>query len=283
MFPPLRQSPGRLQVPYELPRPPAFPRVSLDDLELDEDLADSKAPLEFVLSVMRNMAADLLQASESCEILDEPPIVDESTQTSFFRCKPPPAHLPTPTHILDLDFSDTGERYTTPVHGLLWACQSPKMSRLSRRQDPPSSASSTDGSLFLPRVSLSISHRSAWPFLHRYLYDGSSAHLLDSLLAQPPSRASTSRANEHEQHLARLERIREVWLDAVSLELSDRQLWETMRRAWGVVVAGLREVARARPAAVEGPGENAVEALEGRVEEEEPRADKTGAERDEEG
>ncbi|BGP28984.1 hypothetical protein JCM10296v2_000720 [Rhodotorula toruloides] len=55
MFPPLRQSPGRLQVPYELPRPPAFPRVSLDDLELDEDLADSKAPLEFALSVMRNM------------------------------------------------------------------------------------------------------------------------------------------------------------------------------------------------------------------------------------
>ncbi|BGO92996.1 hypothetical protein NBRC10512_004217 [Rhodotorula toruloides] len=280
MFPPMRQSAGRqLQIPYELPRPPAFPRVSLDDLELDEDLADSKAPLEFVLSVMRNMAADLLQASESCEILDEPPIVDEATQTSFFRCKPPPAHLPTPTHILELDFSDTGERYTTPVHGLLWACQSPKLSHLSRRQDPPSSVASTDNSLFLPRVSLSIPCRRAWPFLHRYLYDGSSAHLLDSLLAQPPSRASTAQANAHEQHLARLERIREVWLNAVSLELSDRQLWETLQRAWDVVIAGLGEVARARPAAIAVPSEDDEE-TSGRQGEEDPAADKTGAEAD---
>lgn len=146
-------------------------------------------------------------------------------------------------------FSDTGERCSTPVHGLLWACQSPKLARLSRRQDPRASVPSPADSLFLPRVSLSIPCRSGWPILHRYICAGSTARLLDSLLAQPHSLATSMRLTEDQRranmHFMRLLRIREVWLDAVALELSDRQLWETLRRAWDVVVNGLRDGAAA--------------------------------------
>lgn len=194
------------------------------------------------------------------------------------RCRPPRASAFVPTHVLELHFTDTGERYRTPVHGALWGLQSPPLAAagLLRSRAPLADADC----ILLPLVPFDMPHRPAWPILHRYLYDGSVAQLLSGLLGEPgcPARSSpagddggggargrggdygggggggggsregTGSPSEEEQQaldslLVRLMRVREVWLNAARLEMSDRQLWGTLRRAWMVLVAQLGEVA----------------------------------------
>lgn len=205
------------------------------------------------------------------------------------RCTRPPAPLPLPTHLLELHFLDTGERYRTPVHGLLWALQSPLLPQLCRRFVLPSSTTSSSAvdpghaaanhhngaatvgggapegtELLLPLVQFALPCRAAWPLLHRFLYDGSAAQLLNGLLAPPdsvlphrnfdprsPSTPTTTTRDAAQPLLdslvVRLMRVREVWLDAHALELSNRHLWDTLERAYTTLVAELGEAAADLP------------------------------------
>ncbi|GAA6047846.1 hypothetical protein JCM3770_004671 [Rhodotorula araucariae] len=218
-FPPFALADGRLRIPSHLPRTPSFPPVILDQLDLDDDLVESGAPLEFALAALQRIAlqpTQLLQAEASTTELDEP----AGTDTSPFprvRCRRPLPTSTVPTHVLELTFADT-----------------------------------------------------PWPLLHRYVYDGSAAQLLNSLLGAPATPSAQPRpaalpndgatgggaqrplaTGEHQGQLdsllIRLMRVREVWLNAARLEMSDRTLWETLARAWGILMAELGEVAALVP------------------------------------
>ncbi|GAA5850545.1 hypothetical protein JCM9279_007534 [Rhodotorula babjevae] len=269
---------GRLRIPTTLPPDPRFRPVSLADLELDDEVKRAGASAEAVLASLQRSAHQLLEAENATTELDSVPPPSSSTSSPpFVRCRPPrlaPSPLPSPllpTHMLELRFSDTGERYRTPVHGAVWALQCPPLHGLSRSGPPLADADT----LLLPLCALEVPHRPAWPILHRYLYDGSVAQLLSGLLGEPQhvdagagaagagasggarrvdgERGAARRKgggdggdDEHEaldSLLVRLMRVREVWLDAAALEMADRQLWATLRRAWTVLVSDLGEVA----------------------------------------
>lgn len=167
--------------------------------------------------------------------------------------------------MLELQFTDTGEHYRTPVHGLVWALQSPLLPQLCRRFVPPGQgvddATSPSNEFLLPLVAIRIPCRPAWPLLHKYLYDGSAAQLLNSLLATPdalpPRTLSLDAAApppdplqpQLDSLVTRLMRVREVWLDAQALELSDRKVWDTLERAYDVLVSELQDVCTAVPGA----------------------------------
>jgi len=290
---------GRLRIPTTLPPDPRFRPVSLDDLDLDNEVKRAGASAEAVLASLQRSgtprlplapspalvpdglltlahpaAHQLLEAEDATTELDSAPSSSSTSSPPFVRCRPPrlapsPSPSPSPllpTHMLELRFSDTGERYRTPVHGCVWALQCPALAGLSRSRGPPLADADT---LLLPLSALDVPHRPAWPILHRYLYDGSVAQLLSGLLGEPQpadgaaradgrlvegagagegraQRRESSGGDEHEaldSLLVRLMRVREVWLDAAALEMADRQLWATLRRAWTVLVSDLGEVA----------------------------------------
>ncbi|BGP43491.1 hypothetical protein JCM10449v2_007526 [Rhodotorula kratochvilovae] len=276
VFPPFHLPNGRLRIPTHLPPNPDFLPVQLDDLDVDDELVNSGATLEFTVATLQNSAHTLIQASHATGGKDNEPFTSPASAFPLVRCTRPPPPLPFPTHLLELHFADTGERYRTPVHGLLWALQSPRLPHLCRRFVAPASLSgddhSTDGvgtlsntaaaararedELLLPLVTLAMPCRAAWPLLHRFLYDGSAAQLLNGLLSVPeplPQRALDLRSAPDpaqpalDSLLVRLMRVREVWIDAHALELSNRHLWDTLDRAYTILVAELVDTAAGLP------------------------------------
>ncbi|TNY23125.1 Clp1-like protein [Rhodotorula diobovata] len=262
-FPPFHLPNGRVRIPVSLPPNPDFLPVQLDELDVDDELALSGATLDFTLSSLHNSAHTLIQASQATGGQDRAPLTTHESPFPLVRCTRPPAPLPLPTHLLELHFLDTGERYRTPVHGLLWALQSPLLPQLCRRFVLPSSTTSSSA-LLLPLVQFALPCRAAWPLLHRFLYDGSAAQLLNGLLAPPDSvlphrnfdprspTTPTTTTRDAAQPLldslvVRLMRVREVWLDAHALELSNRHLWDTLERAYTTLVAELGEAAADLP------------------------------------
>ncbi|GAA5917513.1 hypothetical protein JCM8208_006107 [Rhodotorula glutinis] len=251
--------------------------VQMDELDLDDELALSGATLEFTLAALHNSAHTLVQASQATGGQHNAPFSTPTSPYPLVRCTRPPPPFPLPTHLLELHSEDTGERYRTPVHGLLWALQSPLLPQLCRRFVLESSSAGVDGNaarsnphgpsaagaaretdeLLLPLVNFPMPCRAAWPLLHRFLYDGSAASLLNALLAPPdtlPTRPFDPRAPRPDRAqpvldslLVRLMRVREVWLDAHALELSDRHLWDTLERAYTTLVAELRDAAAGLP------------------------------------
>ncbi|TNY21374.1 Clp1-like protein [Rhodotorula diobovata] len=239
---------GRLRIPTTLPPDPRFHPVTPGAFDPDDELQRTGASVESLLASLQRSAQQLFEAENSTTELVSPQ-ASGSSSVAFVRCRPPRASAFVPTHVLELHFTDTGERYRTPVHGALWGLQSPPLAAagLLRSRAPLADADC----ILLPLVPFDMPHRPAWPILHRYLYDGSVAQLLSGLLGEPgcpARREGTGSPSEEEQQaldslLVRLMRVREVWLNAARLEMSDRQLWGTLRRAWMVLVAQLGEVA----------------------------------------
>ncbi|GAA5934198.1 hypothetical protein JCM3775_006933 [Rhodotorula graminis] len=278
---------GRLRIPTTLPPDPQFRPVRLDDLELDDELKQAGASAEAVLASLQRSAHQLLEAENATTELDLAPPSSSAPSPPFVRCRPPrlapspsssSSHAPLlPTHMLELRFSDTGERYRTPVHGCVWALQCPPLHGLARSGAPLADADT----LLLPLSAVDVPHRAAWPILHRYLYDGSVAQLLSGLLGEPQHGGGggargrlveegesvggeglavgrrTAGGDEEQEALdsllVRLMRVREVWLDAAALEMADRKLWATLRRAWTVLVSDLGEVAAHIPGSMVPP------------------------------
>lgn len=197
-------------------------------------------------------ALELLQAGQVARpLLDDLPPPDASVHNpSLIRCKTSAASLCPPTHVLNIHFADGHEPYRTPVHGLLWALQCPVLAHLSKRRDAADADATRDDSVLLPLVRVDLPCRPSWPLLHRYIYDGSPAALLAGLLSPPAARTQLPSAGKTQSSLnvaldglvMRLARVREVWLDAASLEMSDAALWDTLERAWAVLVAELQEL-----------------------------------------
>jgi len=236
-------------------------------------------------------AHTLVQASQATGGQHNAPFSTPASPYPLVRCTRPPAPFPLPTHLLELQFEDTGERYRTPVHGLLWALQSPLLPQLCRRfvlesssagdaalsnsYAPPAAGAAPEGQeLLLPLVTFAIPCRAAWPLLHRFLHDGSAASLLNALLAPPdtlPTRPFDPRAPRPDSAqpvldslLVRLMRVREVWLDAHAVELSDRHLWETLERAYTTLIAELRDAAADLPGCAVPPARDVVDEDESR-------------------
>ncbi|GAA5994800.1 uncharacterized protein JCM10292_004360 [Rhodotorula paludigena] len=272
LFPTIVLADGRLRIPTELPPDPLCRPVRLEDLELDDELAESGATIEYTLASLRRMAALLVQSGSATQERDEPYVTHPACPYPLLRCTLPNLPAPQPTHTLDIHFLDTHEVYRTHVHGLVWALQSPRLPQLSKRWSSSSAGVAGEQTALLPVVTLELPHRPAWPLLHRYLYDGSPAQLLNNLLTTPtPLPPPTSSATPGGQALSaaqqrdldslliRLMRVREVWLDAAALELSDVALWATLRRAWDVLVADLGELAADIPGSkIPGRNEEAV-------------------------
>ncbi|GAA6001629.1 hypothetical protein JCM10207_002238 [Rhodosporidiobolus poonsookiae] len=211
----------------------------------------------------------MLQGTLGTTVLDaldstEPPLPS-------LACTPAP-DLPHPTCLLDIFFVDTQEHHLVPAHGLAWALASSRLSALSK------SHSHLDGEhLLLPVHPLHLPSQPTFHLIEHYIYTRSHAQLLNDLLGNPsspssPPSASSSSATSPSpasvppspppplegergapQHatnglgepfrypLERVQRIQQLWQNAVALELADAAFWDTLRRAWSVLVADLRE------------------------------------------
>lgn len=174
----------------------------------------------------------------------------DDTRTSAL-CIPPPPPLPAPTHILVLSFTACGETILLPIHQSVWATKARFLAHL----DGTAAASAADelrkgqlNLISLPIIRHAIPFRTVWPVLYQYLHLGSTAAVLQDLLTfpVPPSPLSSDPADVQQRQLgaliARIERIRRLWLNVVALEAdTDIELWELMNRAWSVLVAELKE------------------------------------------
>lgn len=70
--------------------------------------------------------------------------------------------------------------------------------------------------------------------------------MADLLAHQVPPSPLSSEPPEVQQYqmgalIAKLERIRRLWHDAVALGAENEELWEALARAWGVLLAELTE------------------------------------------
>ncbi|GAA5988842.1 hypothetical protein JCM11641_005038 [Rhodosporidiobolus odoratus] len=213
--------------PASLPEPPPFPLVDVDELDLDDELAESGSIL----------LRSVLNTSVNPEQLPRP------SSEPFITCTSPKLPLPRPTFAFYLTFADTRTTVTVPAHGLTWALMSPLLYEMSRSR--AFTEETPQPILHLPVVDLSMPSRSAWPILHDYVYTLSTADLLSTLLAAPPSSATPHPPDSQTQLdslVARLRRVQQLWSNTVALQISDEGLWETMRRAYEVLVQETRDV-----------------------------------------
>ncbi|GAA5916053.1 hypothetical protein JCM6882_008298 [Rhodosporidiobolus microsporus] len=224
-FPPftLSSPSGKVPIPSTLPSPPHVRPLDFDALDLDDDLKESGAPLPFVQQALYEMADALLSS-----VAQTNPCPPSSPQQSTQRLPffPPPAPLPRPTCAFALLFADTQEHVLLPAHGLVWALSSPRLSFLGRN----TSVLDDQDRLQLPVVHLTVPSKAAWPLLHDFVYTSSSAALLTAILSPPPSLSSLSPL------AIRLDRVRQLWHNAVALDIVDETFWSVLRRAWDVLV-----------------------------------------------
>ncbi|TKA56393.1 hypothetical protein B0A53_01963 [Rhodotorula sp. CCFEE 5036] len=236
LFPPFVGSDGETRIPKQLPDRPAFETAAVPYLPLDGEFV----PTAFVRDVLQSIAGDLLTSIDQAIILSEP-----GPQIGFRVVDASPS-LPQPSVVLLLSFSDTDEVLAIPAHGLVWAAtESPEFESLSSLLDEPPPSPSLDDDkaveshhLVLPTYPVQIPHYEAWQPLHDFIYDQSSSHLLEYLLHAPrahPPAVPQSPANqdlERNDNLDKLERIRQLWINAVALQIGDDDLWDTMSLAW---------------------------------------------------
>ncbi|BGP21801.1 hypothetical protein Rt10032_c01g0499 [Rhodotorula toruloides] len=255
-FPPFFHPTGCLRIPTELPAfSYAHARTWRDRrLSVSESLRTSDAPpLQFTLDAIHGLAPQLMEASQHTII--QPRSHDDH---SIALCIPPPPPLPIPTHVLRITFSVPNEKTDVPFHGLVWslkcrilACLYPSTCDSGYLPSPspspptvplPLPLGSTVRMVSLPIVTLSIPFRTVWPVLYTYIHANSTAALLSNLITYPITPpAFDSQSTELGTVIARLERVRRLWHDVNALEVEDEELWETMARAWSVLVAKLGE------------------------------------------
>ncbi|KAK4332472.1 hypothetical protein RTBOTA2_000651 [Rhodotorula toruloides] len=267
-FPPFFHPTGRLRIPTELP---AFPyaRTYRDTRPAASELLrmPDEPPRQFTLDAIHELAPQLMEASQRTIIQPRPytPSLDKpSTDNPPALCIPPPAPLPFPTHVLQITFPVSRETTDVPIHGLVWSLKCRTLAHVhtstydsgyppSPSPSPPAAPSPLQlGStarvssimplISLPIVPISIPFRTVWPVLYTYIHTGSTASLLGNLITYPiPPSPFESRPTELGAVIARLERVRRLWHDVNALEVEDEELWDTMAKAWSVLVAKLRE------------------------------------------
>ncbi|BGP10216.1 hypothetical protein JCM10049v2_006099 [Rhodotorula toruloides] len=222
---------------------------------IQDDPAPDASPQPFgpFLTPSGSLRAECLEAATRTTIqphLVYDPDGGDPTARSFALCIAPPATLPLPTHVLHLTFSACGETLLVPIHQTIWAIKT----RLFARPDsplppppPPWPPPSRRNLISLPIVRFSVPFKTVWSILYEYVHTGSTAAVLADLLAHqvPPSPLS-SEPPEVQQYqmgalIAKLERIRRLWHDAVALGAENEELWEALARAWGVLLAELTE------------------------------------------
>ncbi|KAJ8293117.1 hypothetical protein OF846_003819 [Rhodotorula toruloides] len=214
---------------------------------IQDDPAPDASPQPFgpFLTPSGGLRAECLEAATRTTIqphLVYDPDGGDPTARSFALCIAPPATLPLPTHVLHLTFSACGETLLVPIHQTIWAIKT----RLFARPDsplppppPPWPPPSRRNLISLPIVRFSVPFKTVWSILYEYVHTGSTAAVLADLLAHqvPPSPLS-SEPPEVQQYqmgalIAKLERIRRLWHDAVALGAENEELWEALARARG--------------------------------------------------
>ncbi|BGP34156.1 hypothetical protein JCM10296v2_005971 [Rhodotorula toruloides] len=249
LFPPFLTPSGNLRIPSSLPYFPARERREASKLEVrnsdsDDDREGDSPAVILGMQMLEAARKTTIQPSQSYGS-------DETTDShTSALCIPPPAPLPAPTHLLELKFTACGETLLVPIHEGLWAKKSRFLSHLDANA-PPSPANLREGQLRiipLPIIRHSLPFRTVWPVLYQYIHVGSTATVLQDLLTfpVPPSPLSSDPADVQQHRLgavvARIERIRRLWLDVVALEAdTDIELWDAMDRAWNVLLAELKD------------------------------------------
>ncbi|GAA6046210.1 hypothetical protein NBRC10513_002203 [Rhodotorula toruloides] len=251
LFPPFLTSSGNLRIPSSLPYFPARERGEASEPEVrnsdSDDDREGEGDSPTVILGMR-----MLEAARQTTIQPSQNYAPDETTDSRTSalCIPPPAPLPAPTHLLELKFTACGETLLVPIHQGLWANKSRFLSHLDANASP-APADLRDGQLriiSLPIIRHTLPFRTVWPVLYQYLHVGSTAAVLQDLLTfpVPPSPLSSDPADVQQHQLgavvARIERIRRLWLDVVALEAdTDIELWDAMDRAWNVLLAELKD------------------------------------------
>lgn len=179
--------------------------------------------------------------------IDQAIVLSEPGPRTGFRIVDASPFLPQPSVVLLLSSSDTEEVLALPAHGLAWAAtESPEFESISSLLDEPPPPPLDDDEaveshhLVLPTYPVRIPHYDAWQPLHDFIYDQSASHLLEYLLHAPRNHSpamsqsvSTTHQNlERNDNLDKLERIRQLWVNAVALQIADDDLWATMSLAW---------------------------------------------------
>lgn len=191
--------------------------------------------------------------------MDEAIILHSEPVPDGLRLVDPSLGLPRPSIVFAVTFADTNETVELAAHGLVWAAtESPEFDAISTLLDshpPPRFAPEHVGShIALPCCPMRVPYFPAWQPLHDYVHDQSTEHLLEFLLHAPQEEdhrvpASTRMSDlladrsqdvtraEYGELIDKLERVRQLWMNAVALQIGDDGLWDTMALAWSTLVA----------------------------------------------
>ncbi|KAL8283543.1 hypothetical protein RQP46_005646 [Phenoliferia psychrophenolica] len=258
--------PSSIHLPTRLPPPPhVAPDVDLSTLAVDPEFQG--LPLGFVVAKLKTFGPDLLRAAATTVIsIPDGPALPPYLPCTFAQNSLPSLPIPSenPSHILAIHSPDAPRTLLVPVHGLLWAAQSPGLAILSSSpQHQPSStllpSTSAPTSSSLPVLELSLPSTRAVPLLQSWIYLASPHLLLKSLLPalptppkslssllnpapEPKTPAALAVALSHLPSATLLDRVALVhglWQNTVALEISDELIWQTMGAAWSVLVAAL--------------------------------------------
>jgi hypothetical protein len=187
-------------------------------------------------------------------------------------------HIPStslPTHVIALSparasSSSSSEALLFPIHAIMLAINCPNLPRI-----PGSSPHvSSNGTVTLPVIQLSVPSPSAFPTIQNYLYAHDSSALLMSLvggpLAVPPSflalispssqhspgqtvrstLASGQKLHQLSAHLcaaagglqslmARATTVVGVWRTVVALGIADPEMWDVLDLSWEVLLGAM--------------------------------------------
>ncbi|KAK4705471.1 hypothetical protein P7C70_g723, partial [Phenoliferia sp. Uapishka_3] len=261
-----------IHLPTKLPPAPAgLSDVDLTTLIVDEQLKD--VPIGYYVARLRELGAPLLLSATRTNIIMPP----GPQLPDWIECRPPALSQSTltaaphisPSHLLAISSPDSPRTLLLPVHGLVFASRSPGLSILSSHPSLQHSSSNLPTSpspspSHLPVVPLSLPSSLAVPIIQAWIYLASPSLLLSSLLPKiprpppslssilnppdpgPPDAAAMAESLSQVSSKVLLERVALVhglWQDVVALEMADSELWETMGRAWAILVAslGIRE------------------------------------------
>ena len=215
-------------------------------------------------------AGTQLRAQASATKLDIPQTAAAPELPEYLTCRPPILSLESetfnPSHVLAIHAPDARRVLLLPVHGLLWASKALELSILSSRpayqpthpilpsHPAPAEPSLAEGEMRLPVVHLQMPSSLAFPLLQSWIYHASPAALLKMLLPplQPVSPSLAPLMNREVLSVAdevcrqpkplllrHINLVHACWQDGVAIGLTEREYWETLARAWCILLSAL--------------------------------------------
>ncbi|KAF7319324.1 hypothetical protein HMN09_00270000 [Mycena chlorophos] len=245
------RSTKRYRLPRELRRPPfrETPKETL--MKIDPELEST--PVEYIKEWLEEAGPGMLKAAVGVTV-DAPKDALPPTVTVQLNADPLSDHPP-PTHMLAVHTSArtavqaAGRRPVTlvPAHSMMLAVHCTNLPPFAVQNTTPQYLS--PDSVLLPVQPLRIPHPQTFAPLMSFLYTQRAEPLLKSLLPNPPDLETDAASRAFAGQLAgtytpqalltHALRVHGLWQNTVALGIHVDELWDTIERAWEVLLTAI--------------------------------------------